>query len=68
MSKFIHFWYDRKMTKFDFSMLRDSLFAISQSHTTASSLSTVNSQRGEILISIEQVRVTGKQKEIQFIR
>ena len=32
------------MTKFDFFVLRDGLFAISQLHTMASSLLTVNSR------------------------
>ena len=41
-SKFIRFWYGRKITKFDFFVER-CLFAISQLHTMVSSLLGVNS-------------------------
>ena len=48
-SKFIRFWYGRKITKFDFSVFRDNLFAISQLHTMArSSLLIVTSSERKV--------------------
>ena len=48
-SKFIHFCYDRKMTKFDYFVLRDTMVTISQLHTMASYLLTIDSSERKFL-------------------
>ena len=60
----IHFWYGRKMIKLDFFVLRD---AISQLHTIASSLLTVNSRERKFLSAKRRSASSANRKKFKIL-